>query len=206
MVREQLAARGIRDERVLGAMGLLPRHLFVDEALAGRAYSDATLPIGAGQTLSQPYTVARMTEALRLTGEEDILEIGTGSGYQTAVLASIGRRVFSIERIAELAGSARRRLLHLGFSNVFFREGDGSLGWHVPRLFHRILVTAGAPVVPERLGGQLLEGGVLLLPEGEHEAQNLVRLVKVGSGELRREVLESCRFVPLVGAQGWGAS
>ncbi|MBF0161362.1 MAG: protein-L-isoaspartate(D-aspartate) O-methyltransferase [Magnetococcales bacterium] len=201
MVREQLA--GIRDPRVLQVMGEVPRHLFVDEALAGRAYGCATLPIGNGQTLSRPYTVARMTEALALTGSEEVLEIGTGSGYQTAVLARLCRRVFTVERLANLADGARQRLRHLGLHNVCYRIADGSLGWPEPRLFDRILVAAGTPVVPDNLTRQLAVGGSLLIPEGNAQSQYLIRLLRQAEDVVCREVLESCRFVPLVGEQGW---
>lgn len=203
MVQEQLLAQGIRDPRVLKVMGSLPRHLFVDEALAGRAYSTATLPIGNGQTLSQPYTVARMTEALALTGTEEVLEIGTGSGYQTAVLAGLSRRVFTIERIALLAEMARQRLRRLGFHSVIYRVGDGSLGWPEPRQFDRILVAAGTPVIPENLTNQLAVGGSLLIPEGDERVQHLIRIQRSEDGAVHREELEACCFVPLVGEQGW---
>jgi protein-L-isoaspartate(D-aspartate) O-methyltransferase len=203
MVREQLIKRGINDPRVLAVMRGVLRHLFVDEALAGRAYSDATLPIGEGQTISQPFIVARMTEALQLIGGEDVLEIGTGSGYQTSVLAGLCNKVYTIERHEKLADKARRRLRHLNIHNVIYRTGDGTLGWPEPRRFDRILVTAGAPVVPESLIEQLAVGGFLLIPEGGKESQELVRLVKQADGEVKREVLELCRFVPLVGAKGW---
>ncbi|MBF0624690.1 MAG: protein-L-isoaspartate(D-aspartate) O-methyltransferase [Magnetococcales bacterium] len=202
MVREFLEARGIRNPRVLEVMRHLPRHMFVDEALAERAYSDSTLPIGCGQTLSQPYTVARMTEALELTGAEEVLEIGTGSGYQTAVLARLCRRVYTVERLPELARSARLRLQALGIHNVSYHIGDGSLGWPQPREFHRILVTAGAPAAPATLARQLAPGGAMVLPEGTRQRQELIRSRRRGPGEIR-EVLESCRFVPLVGAHGW---
>ncbi|MBF0462050.1 MAG: protein-L-isoaspartate(D-aspartate) O-methyltransferase [Magnetococcales bacterium] len=201
MVREQLVS--IHDPRVLRVMNAVPRHLFVDEALAGRAYGNATLPIGNGQTLSQPYTVARMTEALALTGEEEVLEIGTGSGYQTAVLARLSRMVYTIERVATLADTARQRLRRLGFLNVSFRVGDGSLGWPEPRRFDRILVAAGTPVIPENLTNQLAVGGSLLIPEGNEQTQHLIRLIRKEEGTIQREVLEACRFVPLVGEQGW---
>ena len=203
MVQEQLGT--IQDARVLRVMGSLPRHLFVDEALAGRAYGRATLPIGCGQTLSQPYTVARMTEALDLTGDEEVLEIGTGSGYQTAVLAGLCGRVFTVERLAVLAQMARQRLRRLGYHNVSYRIGDGSLGWPEPRLFDRILVAAGTPIIPENLTNQLAVGGSLLIPEGDAQAQNLIRLVRRTGETIHREVLEACRFVPLVGEQGWAA-
>ena len=203
MVRELLEAQGIRDPRVLAVMGRVPRHLFVDEALAWEAYGDATLPIGEGQTLSQPYTVARMTEALGLTGDEEVLEIGTGSGYQTSVLAGLCRKVFTIERLPALAENARKRLRRLGFHNVVYRIGDGTLGWPEARRFDRILVTAGTPLVPESLTGQLAVGGSMLVPEGGKEHQSMLRLIRRDEEVVDRENLEPCRFVPLVGAQGW---
>ncbi len=203
MVQEQLIDQHIHDQRVLDVMGEVPRHAFVDEALAGLAYSWAALPIGQGQTLSQPYIVARMTEALAQTGREEVLEIGTGSGYQTAVLAGLCRWVFTIERIAVLADLARQRLRHLGLFTVSYHLGDGSLGWPEPRTFDRILVAAGTPVIPENLTNQLAIGGSLLIPEGNAQTQHLIRLTRTGEETLQREVLEVCRFVPLVGEQGW---
>ncbi|MBF0448070.1 MAG: protein-L-isoaspartate(D-aspartate) O-methyltransferase [Magnetococcales bacterium] len=203
MVREQLIKRGIVDARVIETMRRVLRHLFVDEALAGRAYSDATLPIGEGQTLSQPFIVARMTEALQLTGTEEVLEIGTGSGYQTSVLANLCQKVYTIERLEKLADTARRRLRRLNIHNVIYRCGDGTLGWPEERQFDRILVTAGAPVIPENLIDQLAIGGFLLIPEGGKESQELVKLTKISTQDSKREVLEPCRFVPLVGIKGW---
>ncbi|MBF0155152.1 MAG: protein-L-isoaspartate(D-aspartate) O-methyltransferase [Magnetococcales bacterium] len=202
MVREQLEERGIRDPHVLAAMRRVPRHFFVDEALEDRAYGDVNLPIGDGQTLSRPYTVARMTEALHLTGQETVLEIGTGSGYQTAVLARLCRRVSTIERLPELADLARWRLREIGQHNVAFMVGDGTLGWPEDERFDRILVTAGAPEVPPTLLQQLLPDGVMVIPTGSRMNQNLLRVVNHRHGEIR-ETLEACRFVPLVGAQGW---
>ncbi|MBF0369173.1 MAG: protein-L-isoaspartate(D-aspartate) O-methyltransferase [Magnetococcales bacterium] len=204
MVETQLKSQGISDPRVLKVMGEIPRHQFVDEALAGRAYSDATLPIGEGQTLSQPYTVARMTEALGLTGREEVLEIGTGSGYQTAVLSRLCRRVYTIERLPKLAENAKRRLTEMGMTNIVFRVGDGSLGWPMKRQFDRILVTAGAPVIPENLTRQLQDGGTLMVPEGGLSGQLLVK-IKGGRSpsQIIREELEACCFVPLVGKAGW---
>ncbi|MBF0175510.1 MAG: protein-L-isoaspartate(D-aspartate) O-methyltransferase [Magnetococcales bacterium] len=202
MVREQLEGRGISDPQVLAVMRELPRHLFVDEALEERAYGDVTLPIGEKQTLSRPYTVARMTEALRLTGQENILEIGTGSGYQTAILARLGHHVHTIERLPELAHLAARRLRSMGLHNVTCLMGDGSLGWPEERQFDRIMVTAGAPVVPQTLMQQLTLGGVMVIPMGSQEQQQLLRIVNHRHGEIR-EILEPCCFVPLLGAQGW---
>jgi protein-L-isoaspartate(D-aspartate) O-methyltransferase len=203
MVQTQVAARGITDGRVLAVMSSLPRHLFVGEALAGHAYGDAALPIGEGQTISQPYIVARMTDMLALTGSEDVLEIGTGSGYQTAVLARLCRRVFTIERLPALSDQARRRLLReMKIYNVLYRIGDGTLGWPEARTFDRILVTAGAPSVPEPLLRQLAVGGMLVIPQGPLEAQRLVRITRSAAG-YQREVLDACRFVPLIGEQAW---
>ncbi|MBF0380316.1 MAG: protein-L-isoaspartate(D-aspartate) O-methyltransferase [Magnetococcales bacterium] len=203
MVQTQLVQRGISDPRVLTVMRGVLRHLFVDEALAGRAYSDAALPIGEGQTISQPFIVARMTESLQLSGDEEVLEIGTGSGYQTAVLAGLCKKVYTIERHTKLADRSRRKLRSLNIHNVIYRTGDGTLGWPEERQFDRILVTAGAPVVPESLIDQLAVGGFMLIPEGGADFQELVRLVKLEDGSTKREILEMCRFVPLVGAKGW---
>ncbi|MBF0285615.1 MAG: protein-L-isoaspartate(D-aspartate) O-methyltransferase [Magnetococcales bacterium] len=199
----QLRERGIRDERLLAVMRDLPRQLFVAEALASRAYTDSTLPIGEGQTLSQPYTVARMTEALQLKGEEALLEIGTGSGYQTAVLSRLSRWVFTVERLPALSDRARQLLARLRFDNVSYKVGDGSLGWPYDRRFERILVTAAAPDVPQSLLDQLAPGGVLILPQGASGEQNLLRVEKNLKGVVSRKILEKCQFVPLVGAQGW---
>ncbi|MBF0294890.1 MAG: protein-L-isoaspartate(D-aspartate) O-methyltransferase [Magnetococcales bacterium] len=203
MVQEQLESQGIHDPRVLAAMREIHRHLFVEEALASRAYSDENLPIGAGQTLSQPLTVARMTQALRLTGSEEILEIGTGSGYQTAILARLCRKVYTIERLPGLADQARKRLRLLGLHNIVCRQGDGSLGWPEERTFDRILVTAGTPVTPENLIRQLGPNGILVAPEGSKNAQNLTRVSRQEDGSIRKETLDPCCFVPLIGAQGW---
>ncbi|MBF0614545.1 MAG: protein-L-isoaspartate(D-aspartate) O-methyltransferase [Magnetococcales bacterium] len=203
MIREQLQNQGIHDPRVLAVMRETLRHLFVDEALASRAYGDENLPIGEGQTLSQPYTVARMSQALQLTGREEVLEIGTGSGYQTAILAKLCHKVYTIERLPTLADSARKRLRRLGFHNVVCRQGDGTLGWPEERLFDRIIVTAGTPVTPESLVRQLAPGGLLVAPEGGRTAQNLICVMRLADGSLQRETLEPCCFVPLIGAQGW---
>ncbi|MBF0620615.1 MAG: protein-L-isoaspartate(D-aspartate) O-methyltransferase [Magnetococcales bacterium] len=203
MVSEQLIKRGISNQRVLKVMQEIPRHQFVDEALASRAYSDATLPIGEGQTLSQPYTVARMTEALELNGRETILEIGTGSAYQTAVLSELCHTVYTIERLPLLGKTARRRLEMMGISNVKFFIGDGSQGWPEQRTFDRILVTAGAPIVPEKLTAQLAPNGILVVPEGDKQSQYIMRLTRTAAQELIKERLEACRFVPLIGKDGW---
>lgn len=202
MVAEQLAARGIRDERLLDVMREIPRHLFIPPSLAPRAYEDGPLPIGEGQTISQPYIVAEMTQALALTGTEKVLEIGTGSGYQTAILSRLAREVVTIERIAPLSERARAILLEVGAANVRFRVGDGTLGSPEDAPFDRILVTAASPDVPRPLFEQLTEGGTMLIPIGGRWEQDLCRVRKV-QGALRREYLGGCRFVPLVGQCGF---
>ncbi len=202
MVEEQLRARGIHDPHVLRIMAALPRHRFVDEALEARAYGDSALPIGEEQTISQPFMVALMTQALDLTGDEKVLEIGTGSGYQTAILAELADRIFTIERIPPIAAAARRRLEELGYGNIVFRCADGSLGWKEMAPFDRILITAGAPRVPAFVGEQLRVGGIAVLPVGSDREQALVKIVKTGEG-VERKVLTGCTFVPLIGRGGW---
>ena len=202
MVDEQLVRRGISDGRVLDAMRKVPRHRFVEEALRDRAYGDHPLPIGEGQTISQPYMVAAMTQLLRLTGSEKVLEIGTGSGYQTAILAELARRVCSIERLAPLAAQARRVLEELGYTNAVVRTGDGTFGWPDEAPFDRILVAAGAPAVPAPLFQQLTEGGRLVLPVGEAQSQTL-HLVEKVDGQMRTSTDCGCVFVKLVGRYGW---
>jgi len=202
MVAQQIAARGITDERVLEAMRRIPRHLFVEEALRDQAYADHPLPIGYGQTISQPYIVALMTEALELKGPEKVLEVGTGSGYQTAILAELARWVYSIERHAPLLERARRVLEALGYDNVFFRVGDGTKGWPEAAPFDAIIVTAAGPRVPEPLLEQLAEGGRLVMPVGDEWSQVLVKVVKRG-GTFHRQTLEPVRFVKLVGEYGF---
>ncbi len=202
MVETQLIPRGVRDERVLAAMLKVPRHLFVDEALRPQAYSDYPLPIGEGQTISQPFMVAFMTEALKLTGTERVLEIGTGSGYQTAILAELSERVYSVERIPSIADRARKVLDRLGYSNIVIKIGDGTLGWEEEAPFDAILVTAGAPDVPPPYIEQLAEGGRLVIPVGGEFVQELVRITKK-KGRLVRENLGGCRFVKLIGKYGW---
>ncbi|MFN8176374.1 MAG: protein-L-isoaspartate(D-aspartate) O-methyltransferase [bacterium] len=202
MVRYQLEARGIRNRKVLEAMAEVPRHRFVDAALRSRAYDDHALPIGAGQTISQPYMVALMTEALQLSGGEKILEIGTGSGYQTAVLAEFTPRLFSIERNPELARAAAARLSELGYANVILKTGDGSLGWPEHAPFDRILVTAGAPDLPPPLFEQMAEGGILVIPIGDRESQRLEVVTRERGQALSRRLVE-CAFVPLLGKEGW---
>jgi protein-L-isoaspartate(D-aspartate) O-methyltransferase len=203
MVRDLIAGRGIKDQRVLEAMRKVPRHLFVRDHLRSQAYGDHALPIGAAQTISQPYIVARMTELLELSPHHSVLEIGTGSGYQTALLATLVRRVYSLERIAELAQQAIPRIRQLKFENVKIQVFDGTVGWSEWAPYDRILVAAGAPKVPEPLLEQLAPGGSLLIPEGERQTQRLVLYRKSARGELRRKEGEEVAFVPLLGRHGW---
>ena len=202
MVDNQIAARGIRDKRVLEAMRKVPRHLFVDEALWDQAYGDFPLPIGEGQTISQPYIVARMTEELGLHGNEKVLEIGTGSGYQTAILAELSRQVFSVERIPSLLQRARTILDKLGYRNVMIKLDDGTWGWKDYAPFDAIIVTAGAPLVPEPLLEQLNDPGVMVLPVGDEYSQVLTKVMK-RDGKVFTETLEGVRFVKLIGDHGW---
>ena len=203
MVRDLIAARGIKDQRVLEAMRKVPRHLFVRDHLRSQAYGDHALPIGASQTITQPYIVARMTELMELSPQHSVLEIGTGSGYQTALLAMLARRVYSLERIAELAQQAIPRMRQLALENVKIQVFDGTVGWSEWAPYDRILVAAGAPKVPEPLLDQLAPGGSLLIPEGTRQAQRLVLYRKSARGELRRKEGEEVGFVPLVGRHGW---
>lgn len=205
MVRDLIASRGVKDERVLAAMRKVPRHLFVKDHLRTQAYGDHALPIGAAQTISQPYVVARMTEMLEVSPEHSVLEIGTGSGYQTAVLASLARRVYSLERIPELAQAAIPRMRQLGLDNVKIQVFDGTVGWSEWAPYDRILVTAAAPKVPEPLLGQLAPGGTLLVPEGNLNVQRLVLYRRSPRGEIRRKEGEEVAFVPLLGRHGWKA-
>lgn len=202
MVEEQLIRRGITDPRVLDAMRRVPRHLFVEEALQDRAYGDHPLPIGEQQTISQPYIVALMTQLLELRGAEKVLEVGTGSGYQTAVLAELARRVCSIERQPALAVQARSRLEQLGYTNVWIRVGNGTLGWPDEAPFDRILVTAGAPFVPPPLFEQLAAGGRMVLPLGGSVSQTLT-VVENQGGSMRLSTHGDCLFVKLVGRYAW---
>jgi protein-L-isoaspartate(D-aspartate) O-methyltransferase len=199
MVRRQLHQRGIRSPRVLAAMGHVPRERFVPASERGEAYADRALPIDCSQTISQPYIVGLMTEALEFAGTESVLEIGTGSGYQTAVLAELANRVVSIERHAELSAQAARALAELGYGNVQLIVGDGTLGWPPAAPYDRILVAAAAGTVPPALFEQLREGGILVIPVGDVESQVLVSIRKE-QGQPQMSRLTGCRFVPLVGS------
>jgi protein-L-isoaspartate(D-aspartate) O-methyltransferase len=202
MVARQVRDRGIRSSRVLNAMEAVPRHLFVPPQHVSAAYADEPLPIGEGQTISQPFMVAVMADALSLEGPERVLEVGAGCGYQAAVLSLLAREVISVEAQSTLAAQARERLARLGYANVRIVEGDGSLGWPADEPYDAILVTAAAPAVPPPLLEQLAEGGSLVIPVGKTNHQELMRMVR-RAGRTTEESLCACRFVPLVGRYGW---
>jgi protein-L-isoaspartate(D-aspartate) O-methyltransferase len=202
MVKSQLLPRGIKDPRVLKVMGKIPRNRFIEEALSGEAYNDHPLPIGHKQTISQPYIVALMTEILELTGEEKVLEIGTGSGYQTAILADLSRKVFTVERIRDLMVKARNTLADLGYNNIMFKAFDGTLGWKEYEPYDAIMVTAGAPKIPEPLLDQLADGGRLIIPVGNRFSQELIRVTRK-KGNIIQKNFGGCRFVDLLGVHGW---
>jgi len=202
MVREQMINRAIKDPRVIEVMLKVPRHLFLPEALLGQAYGDSALPIGEGQTISQPYMVAYLSEALGLRGKEKVLEIGTGSGYQAAVLACLAERVYSTERIRSLLEKARKNLDRVRCHNVITRLADGSNGWGEEAPFDAILVTAGSPSLPKPLMEQLKVGGTMVVPVGNRDGQRLIR-IRRGSSGFSREDLIDCNFVDLVGEYGW---
>ena len=202
MVEDQIVARGIKDPRLIAAMKKVPRHLFVEEALQSQAYNDHPLPIGEKQTISQPYMVALMTEAMQLMGRERVLEIGAGSGYQTAILAELSQEVYSIERIRPLAIKARKLLYELGHFNVEIKIFDGTFGWIEKSPFDSIMVTAGAPDIPQPLYDQLTIGGRLVIPIGDAYVQDLFRITKTQEG-MKKEDLGGCRFVKLIGKYGW---
>ena len=201
MVEYQLRRRGIKDERVLEAMGRVPREAFLPPDLAGDAYADCALPIDCDQTISQPVIVAMMTEALHLTGSERVLEVGTGSGYQAAILAELAAEVYSIERHAHLSQQAGERLQILGYQNVRLRVGDGSLGWPEAAPYDRVIITAAAEEPPPAVWEQLGEGGVLVGPFGTFADQLLYEMHKIG-GQPQSQILTGCRFVPLVTSPG----
>ena len=203
MVRTQLIPRGIKDIRVLDAMRRVPRHLFVGSQNEYSAYDDMALPIGMGQTISQPYMVAIMTELLELRGDEKVLEIGTGSGYQAAILAELSKEVYTIERIAALTESARERFHSLNYSNIHVKTDDGTLGWPEEAPFDRIIITAASPKIPDPLMEQLAMGGILIIPVGSRFSQLLLKIKKTKE-RLLEEYHTPCVFVPLIGEHGWG--
>jgi protein-L-isoaspartate(D-aspartate) O-methyltransferase len=202
MVESQLVRRGIKDRRVLDAMRQVPRHLFVPKDTRGLAYCDGPLPIGQGQTISQPYIVAMMTELLELTGQEKVLELGTGSGYQAAILSRLVRQVYSVERHAALAEQAEKVFAQLGYDNIVISVGDGTLGWPEHSPYEAIIVTAAAPDVPQPLMEQLADGGRLVAPVGSRWSQVLAKVKRQGE-TLTKEHLTAVAFVPLVGKYGW---
>ncbi len=202
MVREQLLSRDITDERTIAAMSEVPRHCFVDDAMMARSYGDYPLPIGAGQTISQPYIVAYMTQALKLKGDETVLEIGTGSGYQAAVLSRLCQKVYTVERMNSLLAGARKIFDHLRYYNIRSKLDDGTLGWPDHGPFDAIIVTAGGPDIPEPLIAQLADPGRLVMPTGDQDVQELKLLTKK-EGQVEIEVLTRVRFVDLVGEYGW---
>ena len=199
----ELVNRGITDPRVIAAMSEIPRHIFVEEAMAAQAYSDGSLPIGEKQTISQPYIVARMTQMLELSGREKVLELGTGSGYQAAVLATLAERVCTVERIRPLALKARKALDSLRLLNVNLKIGDGTDGWAEEAPFDAILVTAGAPYLPQCLIDQLAPGGRLVIPVGDRNNQQLLLVRKQPDGTVHKQQADPCRFVRLIGKNGW---
>lgn len=203
MVETQIIRRGVTDRRVINAMLKVPRHLFVDEALWPEAYEDHPLPIGEKQTISQPYIVALMSELLQLTGKEKVLEIGTGSGYQCAVLAELADQVLTVERIPAIAKRARKIFDQLTYSNVMVHIGDGTLGWKEHSPYDGIIVTAAAPGPPQTLIEQLATGGRLVIPIGDEAAQDLIVYTRTGENDYSEENYGGCRFVKLIGAQGW---
>lgn len=202
MVGQQLAARGIKDQRVLSIFSKVERHKFIPQDLRSSAYADFPIPIAEGQTISQPYIVALMTESLDLTGKEKILEIGTGSGYQTVILAELASEIYTIERFEALANKAQALFNELGYKNIKIKVGDGSLGWAEEAVFDRIIVTAAAPNIPLPFIEQLADNGKLILPLGESFSQVLTLVEKTGAKLITREIC-GCVFVPLVGKYGW---
>jgi protein-L-isoaspartate(D-aspartate) O-methyltransferase len=203
MIEKHLKARGIKNPAVLDAMREVPREAFVPESMAESAYEDSPLPIGQGQTISQPYIVAAMTELLEPSKDDRILEIGTGSGYAAAILSRVAAQVFTVERYESLAAAARQRLHDLGYVNIHVLHGDGTLGWPEHAPYDAVVVTAGAPDVPKPLKEQLGIGGRLVIPTGSSLSQTLIRIRRTSENEYERENLFSVRFVPLIGSEGW---
>lgn len=199
---EELRDKGIKDHRVLSAIGKIPRHELIDTALHSKAYNDTALPIGMGQTISQPYTVARQTELLEINKGDKILEIGTGSGYQCMVLCELGANVYSVERHNELYHRAKEALRKQGY-NAMLKAGDGTLGWSTYAPYDGIVVTAGAPVVPDDLIKQLSIGGRLVIPVGDSKKQMMIKIIRVSETEYQQEELDNFKFVPLIGEKGW---
>lgn len=202
MVEEQIVSRDVKDERVLAAMRKVPRHEFLPEAIRGMAYADNAIPLGEGQTISQPFMVALMSELLELTGAERVLEIGTGSGYQAAVLAELCEKVYTVERIKLLADRARATLDRLGYRSVAIKVYDGTYGWKEMAPFDAIMVTAGSPDVPAPLLDQLKDGGRMVIPVGDRYGQTLLKIVKTPEGAVTQRSIP-CVFVPLIGNHGW---
>ncbi len=203
MVKEQLEKRGIRNPWLLQAMLDIPRHLFVPPSGQDKAYQDGPLPIGGGQTISQPYIVASMIELIEPEASDRVLEVGVGSGYSTSVLSRLVGEVYGIERDGSLLAQAQKRFKELGVSNVRLKEGDGTLGWESEAPFDAILVTAAAPQIPKSLLGQLKTGGVMVIPVGKRHEQDLVRVVKRSEDRFQEKVLYAVKFVPLIGKEGW---
>ena len=203
MVTAQLERRGVRDPRVLEAMGRVPREAFVGAGMEDFAYQDSALPIGEGQTISQPYIVAVMTEAAQLLPGDRVLEVGAGSGYAAAILSRLAGRVFAIERHSALTEAAHERCRKLGYDNITFKTGDGSTGWPEEAPFDAILVAAGVPAPPEALRQQLKIGGRLIVPVGDADEQRLIRITRIAGEAFEEGDLGGVRFVPLIGAQGW---
>ena len=202
MVETQIIPRGIKDKRVIDAMKQVPRHLFVSEPMQYKAYDDMALSIGEGQTISQPYMVAAMTELLELKGDERVLEIGTGSGYQAAILAELSKVIYTVERVSALSKQAEARFHALGYKNIHVKVGDGTSGWQEEAPFNRIIITAGTPKIPEPLMEQLSDEGIMIAPVGDRFSQQIIKVLKS-----RNKVFESlhtpCVFVPLIGEHGW---
>ncbi len=203
MIEKQIRGRGIRDPRVLAALLAVPRHAFIAPQFLAEAYKDQPIAIGEGQTISQPFMVASMTEALELSPDDRVLEVGTGSGYQAAVLSLLAREIYTIESLPDLAEAARERLARMGYENVQVGVGDGTMGWPEQAPFNAIIVTAAAPQIPPPLSAQLADGGRLVLPVGPADTQQLLRVRRRGA-EFVTEHFYHCRFVPLVGRHGWG--